>query len=55
MYSVKYLLARITTVEEHTRVQFRRNHTFKCQLWFLGEKHNYVQTVAKHMCQQEEN
>lgn len=38
LYSVQYLLARITTVEKHTRVQFRCNHTFKCQLWLLGEK-----------------
>lgn len=55
VYSVKYLLARITTVEKHTRVQFRRNHAFKCQLWLLGEKHNHAKIVPKYTCQQEEN
>lgn len=51
LYSVRvqYLLARITTVEKHTRVQFRCNHTFKCQFWLLGEKHNYAKTVLKYM------
>lgn len=37
--NILYLLARITAVEQHTRVQFRGHHSFKCQLWLLAEKH----------------
>lgn len=55
VYSVQYLLTRITTIEEHTRVQFRCNHAFKCQLWLLGERHNYAQIAPKYIHQQEEN
>ena len=36
---IKYLLSRIAAVEQHTWVQFRGNHTFKCQLWLLAEKY----------------
>jgi len=50
-----YLLSRITAVEQHTRVQFRGNHTFKCQLWVLGEKCKRTKISETHNNQIEQN
>lgn len=36
-HGLPYLFSRIAAVEQHTREEFRCNHTLKCQLWLLED------------------